>query len=570
MNLKTFAAKLLGVATPATQRAPTISPRAEPANLGSTAKASDIQSAIRSAELGDPERLFRLYRDSLLSDDHVQGCLNTRKLAVLGQPLAIMPRNRLNPDDVAAAAACNRAVEDCENWKNGLGSLLDSALWPVAVAEKLFKPAEALDYEGPRLQWTLKRLEAVNPMLFCWKWAYQSGAAIDLEAWEPLLKLWPVDAAGNITRDITKATPLDPVRHLAHRGHLLTGFKDNWGGPMRAILGWWLLRALGRDWFGRFMERYGMPFPKGKTNAQDPQAVAFLQEAFSLATKVGGIVIGQDDEVELVQATVQGGAEGHKLWHEVCNNAISKHVTGIEASANPAGLNAGASNKAENVREDVRMFDQMILCETLEKQLFAQFLRINGLTGRIKLSFGGLSDDDAGAFATTLNTLGQAGFEPTDEAIPTINERLGIPVRRKAAAAPFGFPPPGGPRPANPAPPTEPDDEDEPAAEVETFAVRDLKGRILTFSAGADTQPARATRPDPVDALAAAHAREVGAAMAEGFAPVVAILQGSTSATDAEAKLAAYFSDWRPKQFVAALEKPLQLAAAKGAIEGKA
>ena len=55
-----------------------------------TAKASDIASAVRTAENGDPRQLFTLYRDFVLSDEHVQGCLNTRKLAVLGQMVSIL------------------------------------------------------------------------------------------------------------------------------------------------------------------------------------------------------------------------------------------------------------------------------------------------------------------------------------------------------------------------------------------------------------------------------------------------------------------------------------------------
>lgn len=559
MNLRTFAAEVasqLGLKAPTT-RQPSPSPRSDPPNLLSTAKASDLQSAARAAERGDPKNLFTLYRDFVLSDEHVQSCLNTRKLAVLGQPLSIMPRSRGNPDDLAAAAACNRAVADCENWLDGLGALLDShAFWPVSTAEKLFTAAGLpLDNE-PALQYTLRRIEPITPHQLCWKWAYQAGVKVDMEQWEPLLKLWPLDLYSNILYDVTKAESLDPDRHIVHRGHLLTGVKDNCGGPGRAILGWIFLRSLGRDWFGRFMERYGNPFVKAKTDKNDPQAVAFLQEAFSTASKISGLIIDHEDEAELVQAMVQGGAEGHQIWHNVCNNAISRHITGYGLSDSPAGLNAGQSQKSENVREDVRMFDQLRLAATLERQLFAQFLRINGLIGRIKVSFGGLSDDDVGKFATSLNTMNQAGWEPTDEAIPTINERLGIPMQRKAAPS-FGFGASqfGGSLPTGGSPSPQP------------FAARDLHGRLIHYSAGGEPTLPRVTHPS--DAIAAQHAREVGRAMNEAFAPVVELLQSASSAQDAERRLAAYFADWRPRQFITALEKPLQLAAASGAAAAK-
>jgi phage gp29-like protein len=563
MNLKTFAAEvrgMIGLPVTASHRPP--SPRSDPPNALATAKASDLASATRAAEQGDTKQLFTLYRDFVLSDDHVQSCLNTRKLAVLGQPLSIMPRNKTNKDDVAAAAACNRAVTDCENWHAAIGALLDSIFWPLTTVEKIFTAAGVPDGDEPRLQYTLRRLEPVQPQLFCFKWTYQSGAKVGVDSFEPFLKLWSLDADGKILYDVTKAEPLDPIRHLVYRGHLLTTYRDNHGGPGRCIMGWIFLRSLGRDWFGRFMERYGQPFVKAKTDKTDVQAVAFLQEAFSMATKIGGIVIGQDDEVELEQALVQGGAEGHKLWHEVCNNAISRAITGNDASSSPAGLNAGESNKSENVREDVRMFDQLILSGTLERQLFAQFLRINGLTGRIKVSFGGLSDEDVQTFAGSLKTMNEAGWEPTDEAIPTINERLGIPMQRKAAPAmDAGIDPQTGlpiPRSAFRVPRSEADDD------VATFAARDLKGLLTHFSAGGVPKAK-----DPTTAVANDHAAELGAAMEDAFAPLVKLIENATSAKDAERKIAAYFADWRPKQFVTALEKPLQVCAAKGAIEGK-
>jgi phage gp29-like protein len=550
-RLATLAAAAVGRPAPAvpTRATPSISPRGEPANLAATATAGTIQSAIRSAEAGDTTSLFRLYRDTLLSDDHVQSCLNTRKLAVLAQPLSVMALRRNHPDDLAAAAAVNRAIADCENWTDALGALLDSALWPVAVVQKVYRPAdEPLDGE-PRLTYTLRQLVPVNPLQFCWRWARSGAAPVDYERFEPLLRLWPLDPQGAVLYDQTAATPLDPELHLVHRGHLLTGFPDYWGGPMRAVLGWWLLRSLGRDWFGRFMERYGNPFIKGRTNINDEQAVTFMQEALALTSKLSGIIIGPDDEAELVQAMVQGGAEGHALWLRTCNDAISRAITGIAASENPAGLNAGQSHKSENVREDVRMFDQLKLAGLLERGLFAQFLRVNGLPGRIKLSFGGLSDEDAKTFADMLDTLNRAGFEPADEALPTMNDRLGLPIRRKAAP----------PLPPTDAPPTDAPSTDAPSP--------------VPLSASGIRHPASGIVPspssDPSALVARAHAKAVGTAMADAFGPAVKLIEESTSPADAEARLAAFFADWRPRQFVRALEAPLQICAAAGAVEGK-
>jgi hypothetical protein len=73
----------------------------------------------------------------------------------------------------------------------------------------------------------------------------------------------------------------------------------------------------------------------------------------------------------------------------------------------------------------------------------------------------------------------------------------------------------------------------------------------------------------PSDAVAADHAKAVGDAMREAFSPALKIIEDSKTPAECETRLAAFFADWRPKQFVSALEKPLQIAAAKGAVEAK-
>jgi phage gp29-like protein len=574
------------VGKPPIHRQNWLGPRFEPSNISSYAKVSTIQEAIREAENGDPTTLFRFYRDALLGDEHIQGELGKRKLAVLGEPLVILPRDKENREDIAAAAACLQAVEDCENWGAGLSALLGASQWPVAIVENIFQPANAApvrfsvgEEKGElRLQYTLKRLEPVNPMLFCYRHAYLVGGVglgtaspiqqaglmkeaqqstwkvgtspwymINLDDWEPFLRLWPIDEAGRIIYDASNASKLDSTRHIVHRGHLITDQRDNWGGPMRAISAWWLLRGLGRDWFARFMERYGSPFPVGKTNVDDPQAVDFLREAFNLATKIGGLVIGDDDSVELQQAMVQGGAEGHKIWHDVCNDAISFHITGYKSSQKPAGLNAGEATTTENIREDIRVFDEKTLGETLVKQLFRNFQKFNGLTGSIRIVWGGLSIDDAATFAALLKTMGEAGLEPTDESMPVVDEKTGLQWQRKAVPAPLDDDPAAGPK--------GPDEDD-----AETLSTRDGLGRLICFSAGGGPR-----RHDPVDGIVARRKEALVAAYKGAMAPFRQAILSSNSKEECLAKLHALYSDWSPERLASELDAALQICAAAGA-----
>ena len=63
---------------------------------------------------------------------------------------------------------------------------------------------------------------------------------------------------------------------------LLTSVPDNWGGPMRSIIFWWLLGHMGRDWWARYLDKYGSPFVVGKydqgmsgTDTSAPSNISF-------------------------------------------------------------------------------------------------------------------------------------------------------------------------------------------------------------------------------------------------------------------------------------------------------
>ncbi len=573
-----------------------VSPRYEPSNITQNSTVKEIQAAFRSAEAGDTYNLFRYYRDVVLSDDHVQAEINTRKLATLSQPLAILPADKNNKDDVALAKAILQAKDDCENWDEGMSCLMDSHMfWPVSILERLYKPATEVRPETPRLQWTLKKFVPVNHQLECYQWAYLMGGVglgtasaiqlanlagsmptgvnkttpkpgtvqnpsdvytIDLERWEPMLKLWPIDQAGRVVYDVSRADYLDPARHIVHRGHLLN-FRDNWGGPGRCILMWYLLRQLGREWFAKGMEGYGQPFKVGYTDANDPVAVALLREAFDLSKILNGIVLDESSRMELEQTMVAGMSQGYETFYNMCNDAISKAISGMDRAAKSKGLNAGDNNMQQSVREDVRVYDQQRLGQTCVKQLAIPFRDLNGLRGNVKFIWGGLSDTDAKTFADLLQTMSQSGFEPTDDSIATINDRTGISWQRKAVPAPL-LP---GKVPA--APGNDDDTEDDDADDDTKTLAASMKGLRWLSATGRSSA-------SPVDDVAARFVPALADAFRGANAPIREIILNSTSREDAEKKLKLFYADWKPERVHAVLEEALQICAAKGAVAGKA
>lgn len=550
-----------------------LAPLAEPVNQSAQITAATLQSYLRSAENGDPRLLFGLYRDVIASSEHIQGEWGKRKMALLAQPCSVQPCDPDDPEDVQAAAAIREMIEACENWLPALIQLLDATLWPVVVAEKVYAPvAEAVTErtqatEGdappePVLRYKLARLEAVGFQRLCFRHAFTPAwqaalrgaspvttapAPLPVNGFEPDLHLYGLLLDGRVDYTLGNSVALEADRHLVHRGHLLISQRDTLGGPMRAILGWWLLGLLARDWFGQFMQRYGQPFVVGRTNVSDPDSVSFLKNALDTAKRVCGLVVDHETEIELKEVATSGAADAYERFLGVCNRAMSKIITGLDPSQAAAGLNAGQSRSNENVREDVRMFDQMLLGETLRKQVFEPFLRFNGIPGDApRIVWGGLSDADAKACAELLVALSNAGLEPDDEAMPTLNARLGFAVRRK------GTPPAGLPM----GPGME--GEDGTDATDATEATEGTQGPLTPLRA----EPKLPRVTDPSDEVAARKATVLAAAYRGSLAPVRQIVLDSSSPEECEANLRKFYADWSPDRAAAITEEALQLCAA--------
>ncbi|MEI8079798.1 MAG: DUF935 family protein, partial [bacterium] len=334
--------------------------------------------------------------------------------AVLGDTVNMVPWDKKVPADVAAKECCWKMTDhdpfqDAQNW------LLNAVLYPVAVAEKVFRPSGS--------GYLLDRIVPVHFQLL----DYRTGA----------LRIFDVDADG---RPQSTSQAPDPSRYIIHRGHVLP-LPDQWGGPMRSILFWWLLRTMSRQWWADLLERFGVPFLKGKYSDDEGRLV--LERAFRLAVKLGAIVVSKGTEVEVVQATAGDSSNSHERFIDLCNREISKLIVGqtLSSQSTPTGeLGGGTANLQGQVRDDMRKLDARFLANTVRSQLLVQFCRINGETGNAPvLLFGSDSSAELAAMMGLIKSLGEAGFEPDDDGMSNIAERVGFGIRRKAAAPAMPF-----------------------------------------------------------------------------------------------------------------------------------
>jgi phage gp29-like protein len=254
--------------------------RAAPLTMATLMDVDRIHQIFADAEAGNVQDLFAIYRDILLADSHLQGELATRKRAVIGDPLSIQPSDKKNPADVADAAWLDAQLKPLPAWfLRACAHLMDAVLWPVAICEKIYAPDGAGGYK-------LERLVPVPDQLI----DFRLGKLM-LRATDPI--------SGYPNGDIFEP---DTNRYLIHRGHIL-GVPDNWGGPFRSLVFWWFFSAMDREAWARFLDRYGSPFLVGKFDQADDESRSVLERAFSNATKLFGIVVSKETEVELMQAS---------------------------------------------------------------------------------------------------------------------------------------------------------------------------------------------------------------------------------------------------------------------------
>ena len=501
------------------KRVTVINPWADQPTMTERISAERVQEIIQSAQAGDPRDLYALYRDIVLTDSHVQSEMNKRKLAVIGDALTIAPKDKKNPDDVAAAKVINDLVEDMSvpnpddpsscSWLRACSHLMDSTMFPVSVVEKIFRPAN-----DPSLRYELNELIGVPHSLLTYVTNQQDFTG--------LLKIREVNDLGMPTG---KTIEVDPDRYIVHRGHLLT-CHDVWGGPMRAVIFWWLLSTMDREWWARFLEKYGSPFLLGKYNQGDNSSRSVLERAFSYAVKIGGLVVTKDTEVSLVQAAGSQNAEGYEKFLRLCNEEKSKLILGqtLSAESRNTGLGSGVAKGHAQVRDDYRQYDAKMLAATMEEQLFKQYLRINGIPGRVKLLWGSVGTEEKESLGTILVNLKQGGLEPADEALENISELLGFQVQRSPDAT-----------------------TQTPGMALHALASRgDLPG-------------------DLVDLVAANGSAKLARTFRGSLAPVRRMILLSSSPQDLERKIKDFYADWDPTRIADVVDEALVAFAANGA-----
>ena len=481
-------------------------PRNEPQSMLAGMTAERVHAAITSAEQGDTQDLYSLYRDVLIADTHIQSVIETRFLAVIGDDPMIAPVNPDKPEDKAAAEAIKAAVDRLPDFMGACADLLWGTIWPLAMVERTYKPA---DIPGLRYDWA--EITPVPDHLFRW-----TEGHLQIEGFDPASR----KPNGVWSRP-------DPARYITHRGHLLRT-PDTWGGPMRALMWWFFLKTMDREWWVRFLDRFGTPFPVAQFDKKDDQSRQILERAFSLAKRIGGLVVSKGTMVTLEQANTSA-ADAHEKFFRLCNDEISRRVLGqtLTSTASPTGIGGGASTVQGQVRDDIAGFDKARLAQTIRTHLFKPWLRLNGFPGAVPmLTFGGEEQEENATTAEVLSKLKTAGLRIADKSLPALSKRLGLELERD---------------PAPEAPP--------PTSQLALSAPRpSLKGPVAA-----------------ADGIAREAAAKITQAYRGSLAPVAQIILASSSPQEAETKLLSFYASWDGSKVAEIVESALIAGAWNGA-----
>lgn len=411
--------------------------RAMPAEIAGMLDVDRVAEIITSAQNGQLEDLFALYRDMILTHSHLQGRFGDRKEAVVGDALNIKALDKRQKGDMLAAAVIEDQVKSLKSWETACLHLLDSTLYPVAVVEKVFRPCNRVmsvalpAVRGPtfvQIRYELAELVPVPHELL----DFRNGH----------LQIRETDSNGRPTGGVQD---IDPTRYIVHRGHTLST-PDNWGGPLRSLVFWWLLGTMDREWWGRFLDKYGMPFLVGKYDQADDASRSVMERAFSLATKLGGLVVSRETDVEIKQAAASDAGDAFEKLHRIANEEISKLILGqtLSSDAKGSGLSDGGATDQGEIRQDKRRFDARRLGATFTFQLFEQILRYNGIQGRAPLAmWGAVSVAEMTAYSTWLQNLRQGGLRVADSGLEVLSELFGMAIERDPSPQAVGAPPGG-------------------------------------------------------------------------------------------------------------------------------
>ena len=308
-----------------------------------------ILADVRRGEC--PAEYLELAQDIELKDLHYRSVLSTRKDAVTGLELKVIPASE-DKKDVALAEAVERDI--VKNTKATLRPLIRNMLDALA---KGFSVNEIF-WDTGKTPWKPGAYQFRDPRWF--QYDRETGSTLMLRA-----------PYGN------ELEPLKPCHFVIHEPHLISGAQITSGLALPALY-YWMLKTYDVTSWAAFIDRYGYPIRLGKYGKKaSEEDIKTLKKAVASIGQDFGAVIPESALIEIIESKHAGETSNvYRHMADWIDKQISKLVLG-QTMTTDEGSSKSQSETHEKVRDDIADSDIQQLVDTLNAALTVPYINLN-------------------------------------------------------------------------------------------------------------------------------------------------------------------------------------------------
>jgi phage gp29-like protein len=311
-----------------------------------------LAEILNNAKRGEcPAEYLELAQDIELKDLHYRSVLSTRKDAITGLEIKVVPASE-EKCDMELADAVNRDI--VKNTSAKLYALIRDMLDALA---KGFSVSEII-WDTDKTPWKPAAYKFRDPRWF--QYDKETGKTLMLRA--PL---------GN------ELEPLKPFCFVVHEPHLISGNQITAGLAFPALY-YWMLKSYDVTSWAAFIDRYGYPIRIGKYGKKaTEQDRATLKRAVAAIGQDFGAVIPEGAILDIVEP--KHAAETSNVYKNMADwvdKQISKLVLG-QTMTTDEGSSRAQSETHDKVRDDIADSDIQQVIETLNTALTIPYINLN-------------------------------------------------------------------------------------------------------------------------------------------------------------------------------------------------
>jgi phage gp29-like protein len=298
-----------------------------------------------------PAEYLELVQDIELKDLHYRSVLSTRKDAITGLEIKVIPASE-DKHDVELAQAVDRDI--VKNTTAKLYTLIRDMLDALA---KGFSVSEII-WDTDTIPWKPRLYQFRDPRWF--QYDKETGKTLMLRT-----------LLGN---DLER---LKPFRFVVHEPHLISGNQITAGLAFPALY-YWMLKSYDVTSWAAFIDRYGYPIRIGKYGKKaTEQDRATLKRAVAAIGQDFGAVIPESAVLEIIESKHASETSNvYKNMADWVDKQISKLILG-QTMTTDEGSSKAQSETHEKIRDDIADSDIQQVIETLNASLTIPYINLN-------------------------------------------------------------------------------------------------------------------------------------------------------------------------------------------------